>query len=549
MSVTKEQIRAELKRREKARIRAELDRRQSVREEPSLADKAIGVAEATTSLATGVPASIAAGITGIGQTLNPFAEEGAGDRAVKQVQEAFTFQPRTERGQQIVREIPEFLSPLTNLIDKARTGDATLARTNSPLLATINELGPEIVGAMVGLRGLQQPGPKTVKVDKNQQLVPDIKGRAAIADKLRNNPNSAEVARFKLVNGRAVKDAAANAALGQGWTDKTVAGIKAASDSTKSQVRKMIDVARGRGEKGTFRNEVLTRPSDVLGNSLHNRYKFLEGANKSAGRQLDSIAKGMSDLPVDVRPAFQNFTNWLNEQGVRIINGKANFELSRLPKGDQSAIQNALKQIRVTKGDNFASAHKLKQDLRRGLKFEKGKALAKGPLSSDTEIALKTISRDIDQVLDGWSKPYDNANVKFGETAEVLNSIRDVVKKRLQTESADKSMGVLLRRMTGNAESRAPIMDMVDNIENVTKKYGGSFQDDLILQQKLVNEMDDVLGTAADTSIRGELGAQAATALERSSMGHLAHGLDRAAQIIGRKSEDKALGTLWRLAR
>ena len=56
------------------------------------------VAEPIATLVTGAIAEPIAGLAGIAQAINPFAEPGAGVRAIEATREALTFQPRTEAG-------------------------------------------------------------------------------------------------------------------------------------------------------------------------------------------------------------------------------------------------------------------------------------------------------------------------------------------------------------------------------------------------------------------------------------------------------------------
>jgi len=64
--------------------------------------------EPALTFATGALIEPIAGLAGIFQSLNPFAEEGAGAKAVEAVREAGTFQPRSERGKIGLREVGEF---------------------------------------------------------------------------------------------------------------------------------------------------------------------------------------------------------------------------------------------------------------------------------------------------------------------------------------------------------------------------------------------------------------------------------------------------------
>ena len=70
-------------------------------------DVAVGLAE---SGAYVILTSTLAGIAGIAQTLNPFADPGAGAAAVKATKEALTFKPRTEKGQAGLQAVGEALN-------------------------------------------------------------------------------------------------------------------------------------------------------------------------------------------------------------------------------------------------------------------------------------------------------------------------------------------------------------------------------------------------------------------------------------------------------
>ena len=66
---------------------------------PSVSPEASrGSMESFATLATAAPAEVLAGVAGIAQSLNPFAEEGAGAAAVEATREALTFNPKTAEG-------------------------------------------------------------------------------------------------------------------------------------------------------------------------------------------------------------------------------------------------------------------------------------------------------------------------------------------------------------------------------------------------------------------------------------------------------------------
>ncbi len=508
-------------------------------------DKILEVVEPTIALATGAGASVVGGLAGIGQTLNPFAEEGAGERIISQVQQALTIQPKTEAGKRGLENTTKLLQPIADIIDKFRTGEETLESGGGTLLATINEIAPDILGSMFGLKGVGgKTGLPEVKITKGGALEPALDKTGQIKSDLLNAPEKTTTAGFKLSKGEVISDPAGKAALAQNWVADVVSGVKSANQATKTQIRRMVDLAKKRLTAGS-EDKIRLRPSNVLGDSIFKRFKFIEQANKAAGKLLNRIAENQGTIPIDISGPMQWFNGKLNEFGIVIKDGKADFSQSSLPKSDFAMIRENIGQVdRILKGNvSFFEAHKLKQIIRRtGLSFEQ--TVTKKGASPEAQNIFKGLSSRIDEILDNKSKAYDDANIKFGETKEIVDGFKKVIKARLFDESASESMGQLMRRLTSNAESRLTIRDLIDNTDVVAKKYGGKFDDDIFLQQSVVNDMDKVIGVVADTSIAGELGAQAAQAFQRSTASNVVNVIDRASKITGIKSNKKALDAL-----
>jgi hypothetical protein len=121
----------------------------------SFGDKALGVAENIGSFVSGAVAEPIAGIAGVAQSLNPFAEEGAGARAVDGVRDALTFEPRTESGQAQRQAIGEFIEPVAKQLSQAEKflGDKTLQVTGSPALAAMAYTLPTAALELIGVKG------------------------------------------------------------------------------------------------------------------------------------------------------------------------------------------------------------------------------------------------------------------------------------------------------------------------------------------------------------------------------------------------------------
>jgi hypothetical protein len=101
------------------------------------------VAEPLATLVTGAIAEPIAGLAGIAQAINPFAEPGAGVKAIEATREALTFQPRTEAGKAGLQTVGEVLQPV---------GEAIKATEE-----TLGDIGFEIAGPVGGAIGATIP--------------------------------------------------------------------------------------------------------------------------------------------------------------------------------------------------------------------------------------------------------------------------------------------------------------------------------------------------------------------------------------------------------
>lgn len=525
------------------------------------------IAENTAHMVTGAVAEPVANIVGgihaitnplIQQLQGKYANPMAGPNARDTVRDALTYQPKGAVSQEVLNKNREILQKYVGRhIESARLGDEALEAGLPEPVARVAEAIPDM--AFAGLTSLGMPRAPKMKVDAAGNPVSPMGKKAIAGQDLRNHPGNPSTAPYKLdAKGAVIKDPAGKSAIQQGWSDKLVAGVKGANEATKLKIKKMAQLARDRGEGGDIKTTITTRPSDIPGNSLASRYRFVKGANSASGKLLGKIAKdqGAKGVTVDVSRAAKWLDDQFKQNGIEITpDGKVNFSQSGLPKSDHGLIRENIQQIKRVMGDNpsglnFAAAHELKQILRRtGLSYKQ--TIAKTGASDTTQGLFKGFSSKIDEVLDNTSTAYDKQNIKFGDTRNVLDAIEKIGKDNLFTESVDSQLGLFARRLTGNPVSRGAIMDMVKHIDDVAAKYGGKFDDDLFTQIQAVNEMDKVLGVAADTSFLGDSAAAQtiATGANSSMTVNAAKALEAGAKWVARKSEAKAITSLEALTR
>lgn len=135
------------------------------RPEPRLQPEAI--LEPAATIASGIIAEPLAGVAGVVQSLNPFADQGAGARAVEATREALTFQPRTEAGREGLQALGSVLEPVTSAIESAET--------------TLGDIGFDVAGPIGGAIGKTIPTAvlTALGVRKKAGGAPDITAQRA----------------------------------------------------------------------------------------------------------------------------------------------------------------------------------------------------------------------------------------------------------------------------------------------------------------------------------------------------------------------------------
>lgn len=134
----------------------ELDARTPLEQAGSTVGETVGgTLENLGSFASGMVAEPIAGIAGIAQSLNPFAEEGAGKEAVKATRDLLTTKPKTLSGKRQQSGLGETLRPVGEAIKGTQEflGDKAFEVTGSPAISAAAETLPIAALELLGLKG------------------------------------------------------------------------------------------------------------------------------------------------------------------------------------------------------------------------------------------------------------------------------------------------------------------------------------------------------------------------------------------------------------
>lgn len=371
-------------------------------------------------------------------------------------------------------------------------GDRAFEITGDPLLAATAATAPEIVGSLVPL----------TKIAKTRSAL-----NAKIADRIKSGGTDKTLANYMVTGaGKLKTDKVAQETVKQGFDQGVVAAVKGASDIDRSKMAEMVKVMQKGKENALF--AMKNRPSDVAGNSLLDRVNFIKETNRAAGKNIDEAAKALRGQQVDSTQAINNFMGNLDEMGIRLDRRlRPNFKGSDIEgiAGPQSAIANIVKRMSRGKRGAAPDAHELHR-MKRFIDENVTYGKAGEGLKGKTERVLKQLRSDLDAALDAKFPDYNEANTIYADTVGALDSLQDVAGRKMDLfgPNAEKATGTLLRRMMSNAQSRVNLVDAVDGLDSVAKKYGGQFGDDISTQMLFVDELDNVFGPVARTSLAGE---------------------------------------------
>jgi len=316
-----------------------------------------------------------------------------------------------------------------------------------------------------------------------------------------------------------IKDRQAIETLTQGFDEGIVATVKASTPADKFAMSKMVNIMQK--AKADAKYAATHRPSDVVGDSLMKRFRVVYGVNRSAGKQLDKVAKTLKGRSADSTPAVNKFMDDLDNMGITVDEeGLLNFVGSDVDglEGPIKIITRIFARAKPGRQDAYG-LHRLKRFIDENVSYGK---TGEG-LSGKAEGIVKSLRRNIDGILDNQFPAYNKVNTKYAETIGVIDDFQAIAGKKMDLTgpNAEKAVGTLMRRIMSNTQSRIRLLDSINSIENMAAKHGGKFGDDLLTQVMFADELDRVFGTVARTSFQGQISQavdRAATAATSPTM-------------------------------
>ena len=557
-------------------------------DESSLLDDVIGTGEAALTALTGATTGAAGMATGtIDQLIKEIrsGEFGSNEAARRIADRAaelsgmLTYSPRTESGRETVEalgEIGQAAAPLTGL-GGALTQAAQLGRSAMPVARKVASKIPAVSqSSEVAADIVKNPGEIAKSVFSYQSPVKQRIGRL-----IESGQADVETARFKLDQpsltsqprskiARAIglgapkvtKDPLAINAINQGFDEGVIATIKGAVPSDRAAMRKMLNIYERGKKNAEFRAK--NRPTDVIGSRIVETVNTVKRANKKAAQSINKAAEDLKGKYVDAQPIGDRFIEKLRDSGVQVSDDlKLSFkgsDFEDIPVVERT-FNTVFRRMASKKRPDAYELHRMKRFIDEQVTYGK----AGEGLSGRAEGMLKALRRDIDETLDNKFPDYNEANTIYSDTIGALDSIQDVAGRKidLSGENSNKALGTLMRRVLSNAQSRVNVMDAIQEIDDISRKYpnqllldgtgGVSKKPDAIQLIMFADELDSRFGPSARTSLQGQFeqvaqrGRQFATQPGSATADAIAEGVGRGLDRMRGISDEKALEALKRL--
>lgn len=324
---------------------------------------------------------------------------------------------------------------------------------------------------------------------------------------LQKGEPDARVATQKLEQGLPVKDKVASEAVRQGVPEADTAAIKQMTPNDRTAAQRMLEIReKGLTNKNYARDN---RASDVVGETVASRIKFVEKANNNAGKRLGLEAEKLAGQKLSSQKTslpLKKLTDDLYASGVS-IDQKGNLVFKNSDFEGLTPIQKSIVNVwnrakRVAQTGDALQHHRVKKAIDEVVDFGKK---ADG-LTGRAQNILKGYRSAVDNILDTTYPAYNRANIDFAETRQVLNSVSDLMGKSrvLGEEFVDKHFGRKVSRgIFSNNDRRELFMQMVDELDDVARRQGMEITDNIKDQASFATTLEELLGSDAPTSFGG----------------------------------------------
>lgn len=385
-------------------------------------------------------------------------------------------------------------------------GQVVLAGVAGPVLEKTFQGAKSAIGSLRGSLNITPKAATAARPESASLFANETPTKQTVREIIEAGTDDGVVAR-KMIDGagKIKNDPVGKALINQGIDEGTVAAIKGSSSADKTAFAEMLKVVETGLKNKRFASQ--NRPSDIVGKSLVDRVKVIRNINKQAGKDVNKAALGLKGKQADLTQVSANLEDDLLGFGIIPEGKKLDFSGSIFDSASLKQLKKPLQDLwtdfsKIKANPDGLKVHQFKKLIDNLVDF--GKSSDK-PLTRDIERVAKGLRGNVNESLRDLSNEYRVANTRFSETIGALDDFQAAAGSKIDLASpnADKSLGVLSRRLLSNVQSRVQLMDSIAQLESTSKRLGGRVDDDIFTQVMLVDELENAFGNFAPTSLQG----------------------------------------------
>jgi hypothetical protein len=522
----------------------------------------LGLGETALSMGTGALTTPFAGLAGLASMPFVGLEKSAG--IVDYIQDAGTYQPRSSGGKQIMGELA---GPMGAIADAQQSvGSYVTDATGSPALGTTAQIAPDILGGLFGLSAFKRLKGGTPLKSNNvptrelqdalnehgivyselspaaQQAIPDVAPRTmigtsgtaravegGIVTEIEGGGRQRGLAPYSATARKNLTaDALAKEAIKQQFSEGDVQMMKSSTPATQA---KMLQMVRDRESiAANSANDILKRPSNIVGDAAAERLKFIAQKASIARQELNKIAETkLRGKPFDAAPIEQVFMSKMRDLDIKfeMVDGKPTFDFEgsavQVDKSAKRVLKDLAELLAVKSPPDALKAHKLKRQIDNLVEYHKSPQRG---MTSSGQAVLKDVRRALNESLRASEPSYARVNDTLSQALQLFDQLDDATASKItvrKTLDDSRGMGTELRKLFSNYGSRQDLDTALKAMDELAKKfastsesrelgpYGGgpmsmtapNFNDSIVDLARFANVLDDKFGTVAKTSFEG----------------------------------------------
>lgn len=525
----------------------------------------LGLGETALTMGTGLASSAAGGLAGLASM--PFVGVREGADIMQKVQEAGTYQPKTDVGTEMLSTVAKPFQILGE--GQKYVGNVVQEATGSPVLGALTETAPDIVGTLFGLRALKTMKPGTQlkqggvptrelmdALNKHnivyddlspaaKQAIPDVAPQSkllgrdltpkvvedAIIKEVQAGGRQQGLAPYRVnATQKLVSDKLAEEAIKQQFAPGDVQMIKTTTPETQAKMLKMLRNREAIAANSA--NDINLRPSNIVGDAAAERLKFIARQSQQARKQLHQIANTkLKGKQFDPAPVEQVFMSKIEDLGIRfkMVDGKpaVSYEGSiiQADKASQRAINDLVKLMAdSTNGPVDAlRAHNLKRQIDALIDWHKKPQMG---LTAEGKAVLKDVRGALNRSLRQADPDYARVNDTISRSLQLFDELDNATASKItvsKTLQDARGMGTELRKLFSNYQTRQDLDTAIRSMDELAKEFARTsnvrdvgeylgesanffsptFNDSIFDLARFANVLDDKFGTVAKTSLEG----------------------------------------------